>query len=73
MALERFRRLRFEGHPLERVTEEEGHAPVNGVTEEILEGYALKDTRVTEESLEGYVLMDTSVNRLQRKVSKVTR
>ena len=45
---------------------------MNGVTEEILEGYVLKDMRVTEKSLEGYALKDTAVNRLQRKVSKVT-
>ena len=37
------------------------------VTEESLEGYALKDTWVTEKSFEGYVLKDTPVNVLQRK------
>ena len=70
MPLERSRRLRVEGYAREGGTEK-GHAPVNGITEEIHEGYALKDTRVTEESLEGYALKDTLVNRLQRKVSKV--
>ena len=48
-------------------------SPVNGVTEEILESYVLKDMRVTEESLIGYALKDTPINGLQRKVSKVTR
>ena len=47
--------------------------PVNWVTQENVEGYVLKDTRVTEESLEGYGLKDTPINELQRKVSKVTR
>ena len=45
---------------------------MNRVTEEILKGYALKDTQVTEESLEGYALKDMPVNGLRRKVSKVT-
>ena len=65
MPLERSRRL--------RVTEEDGHAPVNRVTEEILEGYALMGTRATEVSLKGYALEGTPVNELQRKASRVTR
>ena len=73
MLLKRSQRLRVEGYTHERVTEKEGHAAMNEDTEEILEGYPLKDTRVTEESLEGYALKNTPVNRLQRKVSKVTR
>ena len=68
MPLERSRRLLIEGYALERVAEEEGHTLVNGVREEILKGYVLKETWVTEESLEGYTLKDTPVNKLQRKV-----
>ena len=42
---------------------------MNGVKEDTLEGYALKDTEVTEERLEGYALKGTPINGLQKKVS----
>ena len=73
MSLEHSRSLRVEGYVCERVAEEEGHTLVTRLTEEFVEGYALKDMQVTEKSLEGYALKDPTVNKLQRKVSKGTR